>query len=399
MSQNDFDGRSGSRLLSQLVSRDPEETGRAATPLELLFDLCFVVAIAQLAAGLHHAIAENHALEGARGFVMVFLAIWWAWMGFTWFASGFDNDDAAYRLKVLLQMIGVLVLAAGVKRAFEHQDFTLITLGYVIMRIGLVGMWLRVARADRSRRRNALRHAVGISVLQVLWLALLAVPVDLWLYGWAVLIALELSVPVWATRAGATAWHPHHIAERYGLLTIIVIGESVLAATLAIQSAVEVGRPSAAIVEVIVAAPVILFAMWWLYFSQPGHGVLVSTRLAFLWGYGHFFVFGSAAAVGAALAVAVDHATGTAHVSTLQSGLALSIPLASYLLSVWFVQVRPQPHGGVGGGAFPVAAAVCLAAAWTPFPTALCALTLVVATTAVVVAARPRPAAASLADP
>ncbi len=263
-----------------MAPRDPEEHPRAATPLELLFDLCFVVAIAQLAAALHHAIAAGHAAEGVRGFVMVFLAIWWAWMGFTWFASAFDTDDAPYRLKVLVQMAGVLVLAAGVKRAFEEGDFTLITMGYVIMRIGLVALWVRAGRSDASVRGTAFRYAGGIVVLQVFWIGLLRVPANLWIYGWGVLILCELLVPLWAESAAESPWHPHHISERYGLLTIIVIGESVLASTLAIQSAVDLGTIPGRLVQVIISAPVILFAMWWLYFSQPGHEVIGTMRRA-----------------------------------------------------------------------------------------------------------------------
>lgn len=95
-------------------SRDPQEHPRAATPLELLYDLCFVV-------------AEGRPVQGVIGYLLVFFAIWWAWMGFTWFASAFDTDDPLYRLKVLLQMTGVLVLAAGVPRAFNDTDFSLIT--------------------------------------------------------------------------------------------------------------------------------------------------------------------------------------------------------------------------------------------------------------------------------
>ncbi len=76
---------------------------------------------------------------------MVFFAIWWAWMNFTWFASAYDVDDVPYRLLALVQMGGVLVLAAGVPSAFEHQDFFGITLGYFIMRIGLVAQWVRAA--------------------------------------------------------------------------------------------------------------------------------------------------------------------------------------------------------------------------------------------------------------
>jgi low temperature requirement protein LtrA len=367
-----------------MTPRDPQEHPRAATPLELLFDLCFVVAIAQLAAALHHAIAADHAMEGVGGFVMVFLAIWWAWMGFTWFASAFDTDDAPYRLKVLVQMAGVLVLASGVERAFEEGDYTVMTLGYVIMRIGLVALWVRAGKSHASVRATAYRYAVGIVVLQAFWIGLLGVPANLWLYGWAVLIVGELLVPLWAESAANTSWHPHHISERYGLLTIIVIGESVLASTLAIESAIDLGTMPGSLVQVIVSAPGILFAMWWLYFSQPGHAALGTMRRAFVWGYGHYFVFASAAAVGAALAVAVDHATSRTEISDLQAALALAIPVAIYLFSVWFVQIRPQPNDEICGKIFLLSILAVLATPWTPIPTTAIAAILAVTTGLVV---------------
>src|SRR6187402_3508026 len=86
----------GARLMAPMRARSPHEPHRAATPLELLFDLVFVVAIAQAAAGLHHSIAEAHVLAGLAGYLMVFFAIWWAWMNFTWFASAYDCDDVPY---------------------------------------------------------------------------------------------------------------------------------------------------------------------------------------------------------------------------------------------------------------------------------------------------------------
>jgi len=99
--------------LRRMRPRDPSEAHRVATPLELLFDLCFVVAIAQVAARLHHAIAEDHVGAAIPLFAMTFFAIWWAWMNFTWFASAYDTDDVPYRLLTLLQIVGVLILAAG----------------------------------------------------------------------------------------------------------------------------------------------------------------------------------------------------------------------------------------------------------------------------------------------
>src|SRR3954452_6490999 len=131
-----------------MLARDRSEHHRASTPLELLFDLCFVVAISQLVGQWHHAAVEGHFQYGLARFAVIFFAIWWAWMNFTWFASAFDNDDVLYRIGVLIQIAGSLIIAAGVPRAFAESDFTLLIAGYTVMRIGLVGGWLRVWRAD-----------------------------------------------------------------------------------------------------------------------------------------------------------------------------------------------------------------------------------------------------------
>src|SRR3954464_8083786 len=131
----------------RMTRGDPAEPHRASTPLELFFDLTFVVAIAQAANSLHHGLAGGHARHVLLGYPMVFFAIWWAWMNFTWFASAYDTDDVPYRLATLLQIAGVLVLAAGVPQAFEGH-VGVVTLGYAIMRTGLVAQWLRSARAN-----------------------------------------------------------------------------------------------------------------------------------------------------------------------------------------------------------------------------------------------------------
>src|SRR5688572_12628855 len=102
-----------------MTARSPHEHHRVSTPLELFFDLVFVVAVARAAAGLHHAIAELHVGAGLIGFAMVFFAIWWAWMNFTWFASAYDCDDVAYRCAVFVQITGALVMAAGIPAMFE----------------------------------------------------------------------------------------------------------------------------------------------------------------------------------------------------------------------------------------------------------------------------------------
>lgn len=355
-------------LSVRMAGRRPDEPHRASTPLELFFDLVFVIAVGRVAAGLHEGLNEGHA-SAIGTFLLVFFAIWWAWMNFTWFASAYDNDDVPYRLAVFVQIAGVLILAAGVPRAFDGQDLAVVTLGYVVMRLALVTMWVRAAGGDPPRRRTDLRYATGVGVVQVGWILLLLAPSALTLPGFLVLVVGELSVPMWAERTTPTRWHPHHIVERYALFTIIVLGESILAATVALQSALDAGEALDDIVLVAIGGLVIVCSMWWLYFTQPASEVLVDARaglddatssMSFVWGYGHYLVFASAAAVGAGLAVVVDHVSRHSEVSDRAAALAVAVPVAIYLLSVWGVHRSAQRPGRAV--AYPVAAAVVLLA-------------------------------------
>ena len=106
-----------------MTARPIDEPHRVSSQLELLFDLTFVVAVAAVTDQFAHTIAEGHAGDGLIPFLQVFFAIWWAWMNFTWFASSYDTDDVAYRLLTMVQMAGVLVLAAGVPAAADHGDY------------------------------------------------------------------------------------------------------------------------------------------------------------------------------------------------------------------------------------------------------------------------------------
>ncbi len=357
----------------------------------MLFDLCFVVAVAQAGSSLHHAVTQGHPARAALGYLMVFFAIWWAWMNFTWFASAYDCDDVPYRLATLVQIAGALILAAGVPRAFDHRDFTVITLGYVVMRLAAVAQWLRAARTDTSHRRAALRYAIGVAAVQVGWVVRLALPTGWGLAAFAVLVPAELGVPPWAERDTPTAWHPGHIAERYGLFTLIVLGESVAALTTAVQSALDVRGATLALGSVATSGLVIVFAMWWLYFAKPAEQLLTSLRVAFRWGYGHLLIFSSAAAVGAGLQVAVDYDAGNAHLSAFAAGAATAVPVAVYLLTVWGLHLRPHQHGPVQTIAYPLTAVLILAAAATPVPHPLIALLLAaLVTTSFVITSRNR---------
>ena len=147
-------------------------------------------------------------------------------------------------------------------------------------------------------------------------------------------------MPAWAERAGQTTWHPHHIAERYALLTIIVLGESILAATIAIDAALLAGSHPTALASTIVGGLLTVFSMWWIYFDRPAHDLLTTMRRAFVWGYGHLVVFASAAAVGAGLAVTIDQITGHATIGTVAAGLSVTVPVVTFMLSLWVLHNR-----------------------------------------------------------
>jgi low temperature requirement protein LtrA len=361
-------GTAGGAWYRPMLARATDEEHRSATVLELFFDLCFVVAVASAASALHHEIAEDHVGDGVVGYASVFFAIWWAWMNFTWFASAYDTDDVPYRLTTLVQIAGALILAAGVPEATDGGNFAAITVGYVVMRLAMVTQWLRAAGTDPPHRRSALRYAVGIAILQVFWVLRLLLPEGLGYASFLVLAAAELAVPVWAERATPTTWHPRHIGERYGLFTLIVLGECVLASTLAIQSALEEDAALADLATTAAGGLLTVFGMWWLYFAKESVQFLTSLRAGIVWGYGHYLVFGSAAAVGAGLAVNVDFLTHDAAVGPRAAAAAFTIPVALFLVAVWALQLRPHHLGRWHSALVPGTALLVLASTLTAEP-------------------------------
>ena len=154
--------------LQPMVARDTDEPHRASTPLELLFDLCFV-------------------------------------------------DDVTYRPLTFVQTVGVLILAAGVPSALAHGDFTVMTIGYVVMRIAVVTQWLRAAHDDAHGRSAARRYAGAIMLVQIGWVVRLLIPHEAGDIVFGILALAEMLVPAWAEHGGrGTAWHLQHISERDG---------------------------------------------------------------------------------------------------------------------------------------------------------------------------------------
>ncbi|MGH8876601.1 MAG: low temperature requirement protein A, partial [Stackebrandtia sp.] len=275
-------------------------------------------------------------------YAMAFFAIWWAWMNFTWFASAYDVDDVPYRVLTLVQMAGALTMAAGIADAMAEHQFTVMVAGYVLMRLAMITQWLRAAACDPARRAATLRYAGGIAVAQLCWVGWLWIPAKAQIPFFLAFAVVEVLVPVFAERKTLTPWHPHHIAERYGLFTIIVLGESILATTMSVQTARSEGSGGTELYALAGTGLVIVFALWWIYFDQPAPDLLSSLAKAIKWGYGHLFIFAAVAAVGAGLQVAVAVQSGEAELGSRAVGYAVAVPVALYLLGVGVLQLFPR---------------------------------------------------------
>ncbi|MEU0009063.1 low temperature requirement protein A [Streptomyces sp. NPDC006314] len=356
-------------LRRTMRGRDPREEHRTATTLELFFDLCFVVAVSQSSTQLAEQVLKGHAGHGLAYYAAVFFAIWWAWTGFSWFASAYDTDDLPYRLTALVQTAGALVLAAGVPDAFRN-DFTAITIGYAIMRVGAVSQWVRAAVEDPDpvRARVARRYAIGISLLQAGWIGRLWLPETWQLWFFIVLVIGELLVPVISERGAPSAWHPEHIAERFGLFTLIVLGETVTSATIAVQHALD-GKHLFQLCLLVVGGLLTVFTMWWMYFARPTDtGLVTDNRQAFRWGYGHYLVLGSAAAVGTGLEIGTALLDGHGEISEFAGAWVFSAAVAVFITVTWLLHVRPHGSRAARSLLHPAVALLVLLTPFTPEP-------------------------------
>ena len=323
--------------LARMTGRDPSESHRSATPLELLFDLTFVIAIGQASGQFSHLISEAHFGAALLGFGFAIFCIVWAWINFSWFASAYDTDDWFYRVTTMVQMIGVIVVALGLPALFHsidegaHVDNRVIVIGYVVMRVALVLQWLRAAKQDPARRATALGYATWVSIAQVGWLFVAILSLDLLptLALSLLLFSVELIGPMVSERkTEGTPWHPHHIAERFGLLAIITLGEGIFGTVATVSAMVEEGKWTMDAVLILVAGVGLTFGLWWNYFLIPSGRMLALFRAkSWVWGYGHMIVFGSIAAVGAGLHVAAYVIEGHSELGTVGAVLAVAIPV------------------------------------------------------------------------
>jgi low temperature requirement protein LtrA len=329
----------------RMTGRDPHEAHRAATPLELLFDLTFATSFGLAASEAASVLAGGHVIAGLVGFGFGSFAVCWAWINFSWFSSAYDTDDWLFRIVTMVQMIGVLVLAAGMPRMFAsiertgRLDNSVMVFGYVIMRVALVFQWLRAAKGNRARRRVCLTYAATISIAQVGWVAQILVPfaASSAITLGSVLVLIEATGPVLAERqADGTPWHAHHMAERHSLFAIIALGEGVVGTVAALSAVVDRQGWTLDAVLTGSAGMGLIFGMWWVYFLVPSGEILQRHRnRAPVWGYVQMLVVTSIVATGAGLRVAADFLEGRGTITAIAAVLAVVVPVGVFLLLMY----------------------------------------------------------------
>src|SRR4051794_21359599 len=324
--------------------RDPDEQHRSATPLELFYDLTIVVAFGTAADELAHFVADAHAGAGIAGFAFATFMVVWAWLNYTWFASAYDTDDWVFRIATMVQMVGVIILTLGLPEMFASIDSGatldngVMVAGYIVMRAPLLLLWWQASRHDPSSAPAAGIYMATIATALVGWVALvfLELPVVATLVLFVALIAIEVIGPVVAERRGRTPWHAHHIAERFGLLTIITLGEVIIGTVAALNALVHGGAgwsPEAVLLAV--AGVGLAFGCWWMYFGVPWADPLVRyRRRGFIFGYGHALIFGPLAAMGAGLHVGAYRLEGEARISETATVLSVALPVALFAVTL-----------------------------------------------------------------
>jgi low temperature requirement protein LtrA len=339
--------------LRPMGGNDPVQQHRAATPLELLYDLVYVVAFGAAAGQLAHYIAEGAAGPAFGAYLFAIFGVSWAWMNFTWFSSAYGNDDALFRVATIVQMVGAVIFVFGLPVSFEaavhgeSPNNVLLVVGYIIMRVPLIGLWLRAAREDPAHRRTAVAYAVTIAIAQFGWLLTIVLPLSALVTVLAIiaLAVAEMVAPVViSVRLGRAPWHPGHIAERFALLTLIALGEVVASTTIAVGALIEAEGWSLAAVSIAVAGVVLVASLWWAYFLIPSRTLLERwPARIWAWRYAHLPMFGAIAAVGAGLHVAAYSVEAHHHIEPIVVALALAIPVAAVILVVyatWSLLVR-----------------------------------------------------------
>ncbi len=296
------------------IGTGSEQEHRHATWLELFYDLVFVVAVSQVA----HNLYENVSLTGFLGFVFLFMPIWWAWIGTTFYSNRFDSDDIGHRLLTGVQMVAIAALAVNIHHGLSDTSGGF-ALAYAAGRAVLVVEYLRAAKHIPSARSLATRYAKGFAIAAIIWFLSAFVPTPQRFVLWVLGLIVDFATPLTARKLQAgLPPHLEHLPERFGLFTIIVLGEAIIAVVDGVsEQQWDVSSAVSAVLGFIIA-----FSLWWLYFDNIDGSALraagSSGRLEVfqVWLYGHLpLVIGLAGA-----------GVGVEHIIMGDTGVALPAP-------------------------------------------------------------------------
>jgi low temperature requirement protein LtrA len=245
--------------------RPPElrtDEERTASRLELIFDLAFVLVVAELAIALR----EDVTLVGELRFAALFGLVWWSWVSLTLYANRFDHDDVVYRLYKLASMAAVIGMAASASEATGDR-FGIFVGCQLLLRLMLGLQYHRAYRHVREARPLARLYLLGAAGGAPLWAVSLLVPRPVGFALWGAAVLVEALVPLLATRHSTDVpLHVDHLPERFALFVILVLGESVAGIAHGLHDA-EWARPA---IPVAVLAFVLAAALWWSYFDLAG---------------------------------------------------------------------------------------------------------------------------------
>ena len=267
------------------LRREECETGeRRATWLELFFDLIFVVAIAQLA----HNFKEDFSLLGLVKLAVLFIPVWWCWIGATFYDTRFDNDGLVDRLITLLQMAIAATMAANIHHGLDSNS-TNFALSYIAFRGVLICQYLHAGYHVSQARGLTNWFAAGFSLSILFWLASLFVPLPWRLGMWGLGLIVDFATPLTAgKRVAEVPPDMAHTTERIGLFTIIVLGESIVA----VVGGVADRQWTPISIAIALLGLSIAFSFWWMYFDSVDESPLHAMkrgkmRIALTWLYSH----------------------------------------------------------------------------------------------------------------
>ena len=323
----------------QLRTLDADQDERHATWLELFFDLVFVISIAEVV----HTLEDYRTLADFAGTAGMFVAVWWAWVGYTVYADRFDTDDLLHRVLVLAGMLAVVAMALSVHDAL-HGGSARFALAFVAVR-GVVLLLNARARRHAAEARPLLNlYLTAFSIGASLWLVSVLVPEPARYLLWGVALVIELSAP-WVGRhqIARAPIHASHLVERFGLFTLIVLGESVISVAQGVAKGTAQGDWTAAMATAAVAGFLVVASLWWLYFDRLDDGTIRSVLRGLIWNYAHLPLLAGLVSVALGIEYAVrEAATGQLERTT---ALALGAGTALCLLATVVTGRALRPGG------------------------------------------------------